>query len=339
LTPVSGHARLVVVLLACAVTTLTAAAPAPAYLRNFNVSSASTPSNSVSAKSRYVRCPVGKFAIGTGGLVSPFSDNLGLDRLFVYFGQRVAEGGAVETDPLVNRWLAGAHAFCATASLAPPPQGGAASYVKQVTIRRVKTLANSASAKVLTVACPSSGPARSPSSIGGGGAIDSASPDIVFESMERVAGGTAWRVRAHETDPTNAAWELEVHAVCANITTEIATANYVAPPAPNNAVGVYGPYSSTAPSSAPVQSLMVNCPVPPSNPVNTFIIGGGARVVGSGLRVTPPADVVLTQSHPAGTGPISNGWFAQARETDFTNLAWQLQVRAVCANFSGGPPA
>lgn len=331
MTLVCGHARLVVVLLAGAVTALTVAAPASAYLRDFSVSSASTPSNSASAKVRYVRCPAGKFAIGTGGLVGPFSGNLGLDRLFVFFGQRVAEGGAVETDPLVNRWFAGAQAFCAAATPAPPPRGGAASYVKQVTIRRVKTPANSAPAKVLTVSCPSSGATRSPTSIGGGGAINSASADIAFESMERVGGGTAWRVRAHETDPTNAAWELEVHAVCANVTTD--AASYVAAPAPNNAVGLYGPYSSTAPSSAPVQSLTVNCPA------GTFTIGGGGRVAGSGLQVAPPADVVLTQSRPAGTGPVSNGWFAQAREADFTNRAWQLQVRAVCATFSGGPPA
>jgi hypothetical protein len=313
---------------------LVPASPAPAYLRSFSVSSAGSPSNSISVKSRALQCPSGKLAIGSGGLASPFFEDLGLDRLWVYFAQGAVEDGAVETDGLATSWFARAHALCATPTLVPPRRPGAAGYVKQVTITRIKTPPNSAPVKVLTVACP----VGSRSSIGGGGAINSPSPDIAFASMERFAGGTAWRVRAHEVDSTSANWELEAHAVCANITTAPGTASYVAPPASNNAVGIYGPDSATPPSSPAVQSLTVSCPAPPGNPVDTFIIGGAAQVLGPRAGILPPADVVLTQSRPAGTRPVSNGWFAQARETDPTNQHWRLQVKAVCASFSGGPP-
>jgi hypothetical protein len=73
----------------------------------------------------------------------------------------------------------------------------------------------------------------------------------------------------------------------------------------------------TPSSSANTKTLSAVCPT------GKRVIGGGARVTGSGV-----ADVTINESFPDSDG---TKWNATARESDATIGSWVLQVYALCA--------
>jgi hypothetical protein len=271
----------------------------------------------------------GKLAIGTGALITPLFSNLGLNRLWVYFGQRSAYDGATETDAQGPAWRVDGRAYCASPTTVKPSLGHAAAYVKQISIARAFSANNSSPVKTVTATCP---PGLSGTSIGGGGSLNAATNDIALDSLHQTAGRTAWTVKAHEVDATGAPWQLGAHAICANLTTEIKTANYVGPPTAADPDGIYGPDTI---GPLVTGNTAKSTPCPP----NTYIIGGGATILPATVGGKPPADVVLTSSRPAGNLAVANARYAEARDSDPPGQAYRLQVRAVCANFIGGPPS
>ena len=85
-------------------TSLAAATPAAAYLRDFQVVGGGTPSNSATVKSTQFSCPAGKVAIGSAARVVPPLANVGLDRVWVSFEQHQALVGGTETDANRPGW-------------------------------------------------------------------------------------------------------------------------------------------------------------------------------------------------------------------------------------------
>jgi hypothetical protein len=74
--------------------------------------------------------------------------------------------------------------------------------------------------------------------------------------------------------------------------------------------------SSAADSSSP-KSVVVTCPA------GKKVIGGGARVTGSGA-----AEVGVVEEYPNAV----NQWSTLAREQDVTGSSWTLTAHAICAN-------
>jgi hypothetical protein len=306
------------VLFITAIVSLAVAAPAGAYLRDFTSTQVLTPSNSNTIKSLNFVCPGGKTAIGTGAGI-PLISNLGIDNLWVFFGQKAVFDGAAETDSESLSWALTDRAWCATSTAVKPNTGGAATYIKNVTIVRNQSSSNSNYAKSVVAKCP----AESPTAIGGGGKIEG-SNDVAFDQIQRLSGGTQLRIKAHEVDATTASWDVEAHAICANTTSAVATNTYAdAVVSQESAVGL----------SSLNKSTTANCPA------GKFAVGGGALLAGPGLNFPPPdPNVVITESRPAGDSTAATGWTASAVETDPTGATWRLQVRAVCAALNA-PPA
>jgi hypothetical protein len=301
------YRRLLPVLLGVVALGLIGAAPAGAYLRDFQTVGLSSLLNSTTVKSVSVPCPPGKLAIGTGGaVISPFG-NLGLDNLWVFFGQQRAFDGGAETDGIGARWLVTGRAFCAT-QVGPPPPGGGAPYLKNVSLVNRTSSANSNPFKSVVATCPAGS-----SAIGGGGDLTGATNDLAFDSVRRAAA-SGFRVRAHEVDATGVAWSVTATAVCANITNVPPNPQYV------GTAPITGPDTGPGPLQTGTTSRTASCPG------GQRIIGGGAYLTGVAAGSPPPADVVLTASRP-----INNTqWFAEARDTDPPGQAYHLQVRAVC---------
>jgi hypothetical protein len=296
------------------------AAPASAYVKGLVVVSGTSPSNSSSPKSRLASCGGGPSgAFGGAAFVFPASANLGLNGI----GQdsyTVFVARATETDSLGTSWALAVRAFCGTFTPTAPPAGGAGGYIKGIELVRGEGSSNSEPVKSKTVSCPSGKVV-----IAGGARIDTTSSDVALTSIQRVQTGRAWRAIAQEVDATGSSWKLAATAVCANVTTETATADYV------NAVGTYD--STTTASSNPTQSRTYTCPA------GRYVAGGGATVLGAAAGDPPPSDVVITASEPKGNGPLATEWTATARETDPTGSSWRLRVKAVCVTLNGGPPA
>lgn len=294
--------------LSAAALSLGAAAPAPAYLRDFQVTYSSR-FNSATVKEVSATCFTGKQAIGAGGWVRPPHDNLGLDTLWVHQGLRTAYAGAVKTGP----GFAGSHinvqAYCVT-NVGVVPLGGGAPFLKQRRITSTRGRFDSRSPKTVTAVCPAGS-----SVIGGGGQISSSSPNVALTEMFRISEGT-WRASAHEVDFTNVPWSLTAYAICANTTTVPPGASYV------GGAGIFtgdtGPgalrFGTTLPAFA-------RCP-----PNGTKIIGGGASLTGATPGMPPPADVVLLASIPTD----DTRWGAQAYDTQPPFQGYRLRVTAVC---------
>jgi hypothetical protein len=288
---------------------LGAAAPASAYLRDFQAVSSSTAAESASVKATSVNCPAGKLAIGTGGSVVPSFGNLGLDNLWVYYGQNRAYDGAAETGPLASAWRATGQAFCAT-SVGIVPLGGGGPFIKQRFITRANGVSNSLFSKSLRAFCPGGSTV-----IGGGGAINTASRDVALTQMGRISDG-AWQVSAHEVDFTSTPWSLTAYAICANTTTVPPGAFFV------GGAGIFAP--DTGPGALRFGTglpVFAHCPANGSK-----IIGGGAFLTGATPGSLPPPSVVLTASNPFG----DTAWAAFARDTQPPFEGYHLQVRAVC---------
>lgn len=299
------------------VASLAVAAPAPAYLRDFQNTQVLTPFNSQTIKSLNFVCPNGKQVLGTGAGI-PLVSNLGIDNLWTFFGQRASFAGAAETDSESISWALTLRNWCATSTAVKPNTGGAASYIKEISVVRNQSASNSNPAKSVLAKCPAGTAA-----IGGGGNIEG-SNDVAFDQVQRLGGGTQLRVKAHEVDATGASWDVEAHAICANISSAVNSNVYAdAITSHESAVGL----------SSLNKSTTANCPA------NKVAVGGGALVAGPGTGFPPPdPNVVITQSRPAGSGPSATGWTASAAETDPTGATWRLQVRAICV-VPNAPPA
>ena len=299
---------------------LVAAPAACAWLRDFEAVQGNSATSSSAVKTLTVNCPPGKSALGAAALVSPLLGNLGLQYVAPPPVGNRATLGAAETDSLTASWTLRGRAFCATVVNTPPPQGGAASYVKGVQIVRRTSGLSSQATRTLTANCPAGKAA-----IAGGGRLEPLSPSLAFTSMQRVAGGTAWRVQAQEVDALSTGWRVHASAICANVTTETQTAEYAGPT-------LFGPDLVGPTSSNDLQSVTRSCPP------GTFVVGGGSAVL-----VPPgqsrPSDVVITASEPAGNGATASAWLVIARETDPTPRVWRVAARALCAPLNGGPPA
>jgi hypothetical protein len=315
------RARITAVFLA-ALASLVVAAPAGAFLRDLTVKNGSSPTSSSTTKSDLVSvagCP-GPI-IGGAISMSPAFPNLGVQQLMPFGGLLF---GASETDSEAGAWTVNARAFCVRNTGTPPPAGAAGPYLKGLTYALGATGNNSNPLKTVIVTCPAGRTV-----ISGGGQIASVGSDLALTSMGRVKAGTGWRVTGREVDATNVNWQLSAVAVCANVTTETATADYL-----GNAVGpafgfaqIFNP-PSTFTSVSP-RTIVRTCPP------GTRVVGGGARVAGNQFGDPAPSDVAITRSEPGS----STTWVAEARETDPTNSAWRINANISCATTNGGPPA
>jgi hypothetical protein len=302
------HRRLLAAVFSAVAIGLVAAVPAGAYLRDFQAVGLSSLNNSATVKSASVPCPPGKIPLGAAAGLLPAFPNLGLDNVWNFFGQQRTFNGGAETDFVAARWLVTGRAFCAT-PVGIIPLGGGAPFIKNRSLVTHTSSANSTPAKTVLAHCPAGS-----SAIGGGGDLTGATNDLAFYSMQR-AGGTAWRVRAHEVDSTGVSWSVTATAVCANITNVPPGAQFV------GGAGIFAPDTGPGPLHTGVGAATATCPAN-----GTKIIGGGAFLTGVAPFSAPPADVVLTASRPIS----DTQWFGEARDTDPPGPAYHLQVRAVC---------
>jgi len=302
------YRRLLPALFAAVTLGLFAAAPAGAYLRDFQTVGLSSVVNSQTVKSVSVPCPPGKLALGAGGaVISPFA-NVGLDNLWVFFGQQRTFNGGAETDSIGAKWLVTGRSFCAASVPILPPGNGAAPFIKNVSWKNRTSAANSTAFKSVVATCPAG-----TSAIGGGGELTGATNDLAFDSVRR-AGAAGFRVRAHEVDPTSVGWSVTATAICANITTNPPGAQFV------GGAGISAPDTGPGPIRTGTAAATASCSG------GQRIIGGGAYLTGVAPGSPPPADLVLTASRPIS----STTWLGRARDTDPPTQAYHLQVRAVC---------
>lgn len=296
---------------------LIAAAPASGWLRDVSVVQDSSPSNSSARKFLSIACPGGKIALGAAAFTTPLA-NLGINRAAPppNAGGTVGWAGTTETDSVGPAWTLHGRAFCAANVATPPPIGGAGNYVKAVEIVRNRSGSNSQPVKSATARCPAGKHA-----ISGGGRIEGNFANLAITATHRVEGNRGWRVEAREVDEAAASWRVHASAVCANVRTETATADYAGPT-------FFGPDMLFPLGSGTLQSVAPSCPA------GTFVVGGGSAVLGPAGQ-PPPTDVSLIASEPPG----ASAWLAIARETDPTNAQWRVAARVLCAPLNGGPPA
>jgi hypothetical protein len=315
------RSRATTALLVAAMGLLIAAAPAGAYLRDLTVRQDSTGTNSNSPKRDLVSvvgCP-GPI-IGGGAFVSPALPNLGLNQVMPFGGLLT---GASETDSEAAAWRLLSRAFCvANTGQTPNASGNPAQYLKALSYASDTSGNNSLPLKTETAKCPAG-----KTVIGGGARILAASSNFGFVALQRIQANTAWRAVAHEVDQDNSNWQLSALAICADVSSPSASANYV-----GNAVGPnYGLTQQfnppTAFNSVSPKTLVRTCPP------GSFVIGGGARVSGNAFSDPPPGKVVFTRSSLG----AANQWIAEARETDPTNASWRLNAHVSCAPLNGAP--
>ena len=313
------HADRTRLVLAMVVAGMLVASPAEAYLRDVETRiPPNRTANSIDLKLDSIRCSTGKQALGGDAFISPQAPEVALSQAAITdLGGVSFVAGARETDPTSSAWRVGARVHCAHNSLVPPPDGGAARYVKAVQIVSAIGASKSNASKSATANCPGG---RSP--LAGGAAVSFPSSNLAF--TESVASGAGWRASAREVDSNPGNWAVRAFAVCANTSTETQTSNYT---------GLVTLFleTTTLPQSASSVSRTTSCPPGMS------VVGGGARAV-TADGFMAPADVALTSSRPVGFGATSTGWSAVAQETDATSSLWTLRVQAVCTSLNAGPP-
>ncbi len=302
---------------------LALAAPAPAYMTDVEDVIDQHLSTSTATQDITLGCPGTKSLLGVGA--SAFlGAELGLFQVGTIGNQ--VDGffvEAAETDPLETNWSLTGHGICVQGTATPPPLGAADSYVKAVRVKRT-TGSESSADKDLLAECPGS---RVP--IAGGGGILTERPNrgVAFEALIPPAQPAAWGARAHETDPTDAAWRLSAAVICANLFTETATSDYVG-------AGTLFTFEGSSADSRRVKSVSERCPG------DLFAVGGGALIRDAAFDFVGDPDVVLTRSEPA---KINHGkakrWVAEATEIDRTDLVWKVEAHVVCVPLDGGPPA
>jgi hypothetical protein len=313
-----------------------AAAPAGAWLRDFEARADRDPLTTSTRKTVSVVCPGGKRAIGSGAFAGGVVRELALSKVWVDFGSRTVLGAAAATDTQLDRWSLESSAWCVAESAVRPSLATGAPYVKDVTIVRSRSAFGSEFLKGAFARCPAGSTA-----IGGGFQIAGANMQVAADRVDHPPGGArnAISAAAHETDASAESWAIEADAICANITTAVSTRTYA---------GGRTRFSTTSPSrvesvplSGPVSTFLTdsrNRTVVASCPPNQFVVGGGATVRMSGTgELVAPNDVALTMSRPGGGEATSSTWVARAVEVDPTPALWQLQARAVCTTLNGIP--
>jgi hypothetical protein len=231
--------------------------------------------------------------------------------------------GAAETNAETGSWQLLNDAFCVdNTGQAPRLSGNPAPYLKALSYKLQPTANDSVSLKTMTAQCPAG-----KTVIGGGARIVAGSSNFAFLALQRVLGNTGWRAVAHEVNPTSANWQVWVLAICANVSTPSATANYVGNASPPS-FGLTRQFPPpTAFNSISPKTLVRTCPP------GSYVVGGGARVSGNTTDVAAPRGVVITRSS-LGT---ARQWIAEARETDPTVAGWRLNAHVSCAPHNGAP--
>ena len=284
------------------------------WATGFSVAQGGSATNSLGAKSASASCPSGAGAVGVAAFVSPVLANLGLTQLR---GGASVSVRAAETDSESSGWSVSTRAFCLYQQSFAPTAGNAASFVKGVQVVEHWSASNSNDTKTVSVSCPAG-----KSVISGGGTLGTSTLDLALTSLQRM-GGSAWRVSAREVDSTGSQWRVRAAAVCANITTETQTADYV------NANGGQRPSVDSGSGSPPVALRSASCSA------GRIVVGGFAEILNSAGTGAGPNGVVLIGSAPSAGG---TSWSALAHETDPTDQAWRLVVRAICVPLTGPPP-
>lgn len=315
------RSRAVCALLIAGLALLIAAAPAGAYLRDLTVKQQSTGLNSNSPKRELVPvtgCP-GPI-IGGGAFVSPALPNLGLNQVLPFGGLLT---GASETDSESAAWRLLSRAFCvANTGQTPNASGNPAQYLKALSYAFDTTGNNSLPLKTATAKCPAG-----KTVVGGGARILAASSNLGLRALQRVQANTAWRAVASEVDQDNSNWQLTGVAICADVSSPSASANYVGNAVPPG-FGLTQQFNPpTAFNSVSPKTLVRTCPP------GSFVVGGGARVSGNAFDDPPSSKVLVTRSSLG----ASNQWIAEARETDPTGASWRLNAHVACAPLNGAP--
>ena len=265
-------------------------------IEDFRVLKKSTKKDSKTRKRVRPGCEAASpdFPLGMGGSVSS-RPNLALN----LFGASSIPPtiGATEADPVSEKWKLSGEVYCASTGPMTPQAGQAASALKDVSVH-ASGFNSATDSKSVTAECPDGKRA-----IGGGAAVSPFS-ELGITQMKRLGGG--YKVRAHELDPLDGAWTVSSRVICANITTETATSDY--------AVGPITASANTGIDTLNVKSATANCQA------GSAVIGGWAHIQDPQGDLVPPAEVVLTESAPDGTGDDVDKWTAVARETDVTDV-------------------
>ena len=319
----SRMVRPIGVALACAALGLVAAAPAGAYLRDFQTFQGQGTPSSDPVRTTITGCPTGRSILGAGASAFASSgvdiSGVGLTRMHPipaapprsFLGTN-ASIGAVEAEPTVGSWSLFTQVQCATRTDTAPTEATNGPYVKDVFIASTATAFDSTSPKQVSTACQ--GGRRS---IGGGFRIQTTSgrpAKMAIRRAVRIDGGFV--VNAHETVPTSASWHVIAFAVCANLGNVGARlANYAIPASDTDTVSV-------ADVNRDFKTAFAQCPA------GQFPIGGGGQVLGHTAGTAPPGDVVLVGSWPYRE---ARGWFVEAAEETPTPRNWRVAARVICA--------
>lgn len=307
--------------LVAAVLALALAAPAGAYVRDFQVNEMSAPFGDANRKTVQLGCPpdaTSKLPIGAGANARKGA-NLAINQLIAHSPSPGIFVSANETDPAEQgkSWSFTGQAFCVRQTDLPPSVGPGPNYLKDVLISRSSFKAsdrNSDSSKLKEVACV---PPRI--AVGAGFDVDEPASHRAVAAQSVVRFNDKVRVGAQATDSGSGSWAVAPYAICANVTTAASTSTYVGTPT--------SVFEATKKSSAD-KGRTVKCPSGQS------LIGGGAQI--RGPNGPPPEDVVLAASRPVSPNSafahfFSTEWYARAVEVDPTSASWQLEVRAFCA--------
>jgi len=337
---------------------------AGAFLRDYQVSSFSSPDNSSLKKSLRFDCPralsepQAALGAGAGAQGSGNGNELAIQRAIAGVKPNPAalippgspfnsmDIGAASTDPTNDRWGLRAQTFCATNTMVAPTANDVTRYVKDIRIVRASSVSDSsrtAGFKAVDATCTGNlVPGRTLTPIGGGFMLDNGTfnnlppRQVTAHFATRLA--TGFRTTAGESDPTDKNWRIRSYAICANLGAPIdpqsgttTTSQFV-----TSITTVSG--SSTSGQSRSPRSAFAMCPR------GTFTVGGGAEVRRQGSQASNPVtnNVAITSSAPVVFNKTTGGvldaaafngeaWLGSAQEVDATDSDWDLQVRATCA--------
>lgn len=297
---------------------LALAAPAAAYLRDFQLFE--PPIRGHNGRTLMLTCPGGKLLLGMGANITPVAvvGSLAINKMSMTAGRAdQAQISGANTDVGHGPWTISGQVFCASYTDVAPTAANGGPYLKNFFIPRTESDVSSLTFRTATAQCGGRKPVGGGFAIlspPGGGNLPQRPPPpahVVADSAKVVGNGFA--VRARETQAVGANWSVAAYAICANYIDPTLGRIYVGP----------GPliYTQTTPASSVNKGGGAACPQ------NFFVIGGGARIVGAGGG-TPPPQVVLKESSPG-----LRQWTANAHEENPTSASWQLETKVVCAPF------
>jgi hypothetical protein len=191
--------------LGCMCFALALAAPAGAYIRDFEDRARESARNSLTQKLMSTACPPGKQAFGRGaGIIGGLDRNTAIQRL----GPAIGATEPFQNDP--NPWVLTAQSLCGSVTSTPPTMATRNTYLKDVEYRYGVANPDTKSPKELVAGCP---PGKTP--IGGGFHVAPEKGIIVRRAWEEDLRG--WVVRAHDARAPGS-WGLYTTAICANTT-------------------------------------------------------------------------------------------------------------------------